>query len=91
MAKNAPPSGDAKKRPTSTAVPIVGKTALISSRGPFGPCGDGDERAFPIEMGALILHLWMPVAGRMTKACTAEANRLIRRNTANVLDVMVVL
>jgi len=41
MAKNAPPSGDAKKRPTSTAVPIVGKTALISSRGPFGPCGDG--------------------------------------------------
>ena len=50
-----------------------------------------DERAFPIEMGALILHLWMPVAGRMTKACTAEANRLIRRNTAIVLDVMVVL
>eukprot|EP00985_Skeletonema_marinoi_P028711 scaffold25812_cov66-Skeletonema_marinoi.AAC.1 len=25
----------------------------------------------------------------MTKACTAEANRLIRRNTAIVLDVMI--
>lgn len=41
IAKKAPPSGDAKKSPTNTAVPIVGKIALNSSRGPFGPCGDG--------------------------------------------------
>ena len=39
MAKNAPPSGDAKKSATNTPVPIVGKIALNSSRGPFGDGG----------------------------------------------------
>ncbi len=52
--------------------------------------GEGGDATFPNEIGALILLLLTLVAGRTTKACAAEVNRVIRRNTA-VLDVMVVL
>lgn len=41
MAKNIPPRGDAKNATVRMAPPIVGRSALISSRGPLGPDGDG--------------------------------------------------
>lgn len=41
MAKNIPPRGDAKNSATRMPVPIVGRSALISSKGPLGPDGDG--------------------------------------------------
>lgn len=40
-AKNRPPNGEAKKRPTSKAVPMVGRIALISSKGPLGSLDGG--------------------------------------------------
>lgn len=39
MAKNAAPSGDAKKSATSIPVPIVGRMDLRSSNGPLGEGG----------------------------------------------------
>jgi len=41
MAKNIPPRGDAKNSATRMPVPIVGRSALMSSNGPLGPDGDG--------------------------------------------------